>query len=34
MRETPAIEAEGLVRYYGKTKALTGLDLVVPPGTV
>src|ERR1035441_10279557 len=32
--EIPAIEAEGLVRYYGKTKALTGLDLVVPPGTV
>jgi ABC-2 type transport system ATP-binding protein len=34
MSETPAIEAEGLVKHYGKTKALAGLDLAVPPGTV
>src|ERR1700678_4473553 len=34
MSETPAIAAEGLVRNYGKTKALTGFDLAVPPGTV
>jgi daunorubicin resistance ABC transporter ATP-binding subunit len=34
MSEVPAIEAEGLIKNYGKTKALAGLDLVVPPGTV
>jgi ABC-2 type transport system ATP-binding protein len=34
MSETPAIEAEGLVKHYGKTKALSGLDLTVPQGTV
>jgi ABC-2 type transport system ATP-binding protein len=34
MSEMPAIEAEGLVKNYGKTKALAGFDLVVPPGTV
>jgi ABC-2 type transport system ATP-binding protein len=32
--ETPAIEAEGLVKNYGTTKALAGFDLAVPPGTV
>ena len=34
MGQTPAIEAEGLVKNFGTTKALAGLDLVVPPGTV
>src|SRR5580658_2717987 len=34
MGETPAIEAEGLIKNYGKTKALAGLDLAVPAGTV
>jgi ABC-2 type transport system ATP-binding protein len=34
MKEAPAIEAEGLVKNYGKTRALAGLDLVVPAGTV
>ena len=34
MDETPAILAEGLVKTYGTTKALAGLDLVVPAGTV
>jgi ABC-2 type transport system ATP-binding protein len=34
MGQTPAIEAEGLVKNFGKTKALAGLDLTVPPGTV
>ena len=34
MSETPAIEAEGLVKHYGKTKALDGLDLTVEQGTV
>ena len=34
MSETPAIAAEGLVRNYGKTKALAGFDLTVPPGMV
>src|SRR5260370_33083927 len=29
MSETPAIEAEGLVKHYGTTKALDGLDLTV-----
>src|SRR3984957_9472870 len=34
MNETPAIQAEGLVKHYGKTKALDGLDLTVEQGTV
>ena len=34
MTETPAIEAEGLVKRYGKTIALSGFDLTVPPGVV
>ncbi len=34
MSETPAIEAEGLVKVFGKTRALSGLDLSVPAGTV
>src|SRR6266545_7225455 len=34
MGETPAILAEGLVKTYGKTQALAGLDLTVPAGTV
>ena len=34
MSEVPAIEAEGLVKHYGKTRALSGLDLLVPAGTV
>ena len=34
MSEAPAILAEGLVKTYGKTTALAGLDLTVPAGTV
>ena len=34
MSETPAIEAEGLVKHYGTTKALDGLDLTVGQRTV
>jgi ABC-2 type transport system ATP-binding protein len=34
MSVTPAVEAEGLVRHYGRTTALAGLDLAVPPGLV
>jgi ABC-type multidrug transport system ATPase subunit len=34
MGEVPAIEAEGLVKHFGKTRALSGLDLAVPAGTV
>src|SRR5690242_16434788 len=34
MGQTPAIEGGGLVKNFGTTKALAGLDLVVPPGTV
>ena len=34
MGENPAIVAEGLIKNFGKTKALAGLDLVVPAGTV
>jgi ABC-2 type transport system ATP-binding protein len=34
MSDTPAIEAEGLVKHYGKTTALNGLDLTVARGTV
>ena len=32
--QSPAICTEGLVKRYGKTTALAGLDLAVPPGTV
>jgi len=34
MSDTAAIEAEGLIKHFGKTKALDGLDLTVPQGTV
>jgi ABC-2 type transport system ATP-binding protein len=34
MSDTPAIEADGLTKHYGKTKALDGFDLRVPTGTV
>jgi ABC-2 type transport system ATP-binding protein len=34
MSDTPAIEAAGLVKHYGKTRALNGLDLTVARGTV
>jgi ABC-2 type transport system ATP-binding protein len=34
MSETPAIEASGLIKNYGKTRALDGFDLAVPQGTV
>ena len=34
MTDVPAIKADGLVKHYGKTKALDGLDLTVPTGTV
>jgi ABC-2 type transport system ATP-binding protein len=34
MGEAPAIEAEGLVKNYGTTKALAGFDLAVSAGTV
>ncbi|MGH3250746.1 MAG: ATP-binding cassette domain-containing protein [Trebonia sp.] len=34
MSDTAAIEAEGLVKHYGKTRALDGLDLTVARGTV
>ena len=30
----PAIEAEGLVKVFGDTRAVDGIDLAVPPGTV
>ena len=33
-RQSHAIFIEGLVKRYGKTTALAGLDLAVPPGTV
>jgi oleandomycin transport system ATP-binding protein len=32
--QSPAIRTEGLVKRYGKTTALAGLDLAVPPGIV
>jgi oleandomycin transport system ATP-binding protein len=32
--QSPAIRTEGLVKRYGKTTALAGLDLAVPPGVV
>ncbi|MEE2048428.1 ATP-binding cassette domain-containing protein, partial [Nocardiopsis tropica] len=31
---TPAISARGLRKRYGSTRALDGVDLTVPPGTV
>jgi len=34
MSDTPAVEAEGLIKNYGKTRALNGLDLSVAQGTV
>src|ERR1700684_1495489 len=34
MSEVPAIEAARLIKHYGSTKALAGLNLVVQPGTV
>jgi ABC-2 type transport system ATP-binding protein len=34
MSDTAAIEAEGLVKHYGTTKALDGFDLTVQQGTV
>ena len=34
MSESPAIEAEGLVKLFGNTRALDGLNLTVPAGTV
>jgi ABC-2 type transport system ATP-binding protein len=34
MEDTPAIEAEGLTKRFGKTNALAGLDLRVPQGSV
>jgi ABC-2 type transport system ATP-binding protein len=34
MDDTPAIEAEGLGKSFGKTQALAGLDLRVPAGSV
>jgi daunorubicin resistance ABC transporter ATP-binding subunit len=34
MGQTPAIAAEGLIKRFGTTKALNGLDLEVPQGTV
>jgi daunorubicin resistance ABC transporter ATP-binding subunit len=34
MADTPALKAEGLIKNYGKTRALTGLDLEVPAGTI
>src|SRR5436309_15295519 len=34
MAERPAILAEGLKKYYGSVKALDGVDIAVPAGTV
>ena len=34
MAEVPAIEAEGLVKAFGETRALAGLDLAVPQGGI
>jgi ABC-2 type transport system ATP-binding protein len=34
MTESPAIAADGLVKNYGATRALAGLDLRVPRGTI
>jgi ABC-2 type transport system ATP-binding protein len=34
MGDSPAIQAEGLAKRFGKTNALAGLDLLVPRGSV
>jgi daunorubicin resistance ABC transporter ATP-binding subunit len=34
MTEPPAIEADSLVKRYGETTALAGLDLTIPQGTI
>jgi ABC-2 type transport system ATP-binding protein len=34
MPDKPALVAQGLIKNYGKTKALAGLDLEVPAGTI
>ena len=34
MGDVPAIEAEGLAKRFGRTEALAGIDLAVPPGSV
>jgi len=34
MPDKPALLAQGLIKSYGKTKALAGLDLEVPAGTI
>ncbi len=34
MPDRPALVAQGLVKNYGTTKALAGLDLEVPAGTI
>ncbi len=34
MNDTPAIWAEGLTKNFGTTRALAGLDLTVPAGTI
>ncbi len=34
MSDTPAIEAEGLAKHYGRTRGLAGLDLTVPAGMI
>ncbi|MGH2719675.1 MAG: ABC transporter ATP-binding protein, partial [Actinomycetota bacterium] len=31
---TPIIEASGITKHFGKTRALAGLDLVAEPGQV
>ena len=31
---TPALEMKGVVKRYGRTRALDGLDLVIPPGSI
>ena len=34
MVASPIIEAEGLVKHYGKVRALAGLDLLVAKGSI
>src|SRR5438270_11369362 len=34
MADRPAILAEGLKKYYGEVRALDGVDLAVPEGTI
>jgi ABC-2 type transport system ATP-binding protein len=34
MTDTPAIQAEGLTKNFGKTRALAGIDLTVQAGTI